>query len=420
VTGPDEVDRPDGAPVGPAAGWGQASPRPPGYGPAPGTPVAYGPPGGPSAPPPGYGPGQPGAPGYGAPQYGQPEYGQPQYGAPPTRGYGGPVPPGGYRPPPVQRGIIPLRPLSLGELLDGAFKSVRANPRVMFGLSAVVVLSASLFGIVTQVALLPSIARSVGGVIGDVDPTDELGLVDSTAASLALFGTLPWHFLAVTVLTGLLTGSVSRSVIGQKVSAGELWTRYWRRCLLLVAFSVVVQLVLLLPWLLLGLGAYLLGTAGAVGATITFGIVGAIAIVVGSVWFFVRVLLVPPTLVLENGGINASLRRGWVLSRGSFWRLLGIYLLAVIIIGLVAQVIAVPATIAAMLISPDPTSVTYIVLTTFATGLSQAISTVFVAAIVALLYIDIRIRREGLDVALARAADAAALQGTDGTGTAAR
>ena len=48
-----------------------------------------------------------------------------------------PPPPGlSWRPQALQPGIIPLRPLGMGEIYDGAFRAVRANPRVMFGLAA--------------------------------------------------------------------------------------------------------------------------------------------------------------------------------------------------------------------------------------------------------------------------------------------
>ena len=51
-------------------------------------------------------------------------------------------------PPPPKPGIIPLRPLGVGEILDGAISSIRAQPRLMLGLSAVV-------AVITQVLIVP-------------------------------------------------------------------------------------------------------------------------------------------------------------------------------------------------------------------------------------------------------------------------
>src|ERR1035438_3501001 len=64
---------------------------------------------------------------------------------PPT---GRPLPPPAYlRQPPTPQspmltahkpGIVPLRPLQLGDILDGAIKAIRFNPKSMVGLSAIV------------------------------------------------------------------------------------------------------------------------------------------------------------------------------------------------------------------------------------------------------------------------------------------
>lgn len=398
MTGPDQEDRREGERA--PGGWGAGQP---GYGPPHGQPAqpGYGPPGDPQQ-------GQQGQHGHQGQQYGYgaPQYSQQQYG---YAGQGG-TPPGpyGYRPAPVQPGIVPLRPLGLGELLDGSFKSVRANPRVMFGLSAVVVLVASLVGIVTQLALLPPLMRALGGAVDPFDPTGEFALTETFASSLAMLGTLPWWFLAVSVLTGLLTGSVSQSVIGRRVTAGELWGRYWRRCLLLVGYTVLVQVALVLPWAGIVAATWALAAGDMPGAAVLVALLGGLAVVVATAWVFVRLILVPPALVLEGRPLVGTLRRSWLLSRGSFWRLLGIYLLAALIVGIVSQVLLFPIFLVTSLVAPDPTSTVYIVVSTLGTGLAQVLTTVFLAALVALLYIDVRIRREGLDVSLARAAEQAA------------
>src|SRR3984885_11885612 len=64
-------------------------------------------------------------PGYGQQPYGQPGYGLPQYGGSPY---------GQWTPPAPKPGVIPLRPLSVGEILDGAFTAVRRNPKATLGL----------------------------------------------------------------------------------------------------------------------------------------------------------------------------------------------------------------------------------------------------------------------------------------------
>ena len=90
-----------------------------------------------ASPPHGGQPPYPGPPQYGQPRYGQPRYGQPPYGQP---RYGQPAygqPPYGWRPD-VKPGVVPLRPLGLGELLDGAVGVLRRYPRPALGLAALI------------------------------------------------------------------------------------------------------------------------------------------------------------------------------------------------------------------------------------------------------------------------------------------
>src|SRR5699024_12316389 len=91
-------------------------------------------------------------PGQGAPQapQGHNPHGAPQQGhttpgfappggssafqpSPPGAHGGGPVP--GCAPPPRRPGVVPLRPMTLGDILNGAFGLIRHNPRTTIGLS---------------------------------------------------------------------------------------------------------------------------------------------------------------------------------------------------------------------------------------------------------------------------------------------
>ena len=364
----------------------------------------------PPATPPGWGPGygQPlgyGQPQYGPPQAGQPQYGQPQYGQPQ---YGRP---GGYLPPPVQRGIVPLRPLSLGEIFDGAFRSIRANPRVMFGFSAVVVAAATLLGGLSWYLIVPTISGWLSASTAEVEQYSP-GFSDTMASALGVYGMIPWLLLATAVLSGVLTVSVSRSVIGQTITVADLWHRHWRRVIAVVLFSAAVGLASIVALVLLIVLVVALSSVAA-GLGVLVGLLGVLAMVVGTFWIQIRLLFVPPVLVLEGVPVMASIARGWRLTRGSFWRILGIYLLAQVITSIASQILAVPfSMIGVFAFQGDLTSGGYVALLSVGTALAYALPTIFLAAVVALLYVDVRIRREGLDVELARAAEAAAVQAT--------
>ncbi|HMO10452.1 MAG TPA: hypothetical protein PKB06_02860 [Actinotalea sp.] len=377
----------------PPAGWGQPEGTP-GYGqPQYGQPPSYGQPQ--YGQPPSYGQPQYGQP----PSYGQPQYGQPQYG---QAGYGAPA---GYQPAPVQPGIVPLRPLGLGEILDGAFRSIRDNPRVMFGLPAMVVAAGSVLGLILTYVLLPTMNTLFAGLFTGLDGGAELENVYALLSGASI-GIIPVTFVSTTVLTGLLTASVSRSVIGQRISVGEVWRGFGRRALLLIPYSLVIGVVQLVGWSVLLLPGIGVMAAGEVGGGVLLVVAGLVGAGVLTVWFTVRTLLVPPAVVLEGRPLWATFLRGWRLSRGSFWRLLGIYLLTAIIVGFITQLISVPFGFVAGFITFLQNDFALVAVTLLSNALGLIISLAFVSPVVALLYIDVRMRREGLDIELARAAEA--------------
>ncbi|WP_028050216.1 proline-rich domain-containing protein [Cellulomonas sp. URHD0024] len=395
--------------------------------PTPDEPPVYVPPGGyppvygqPTAPP-AYGQQAP-APGYGQqappPGYGQqappPGYGQPQspppgwVAAPGAPGWGQPMtpPPGAsWRPPALQPGIIPLRPIGLGEIYDGAFRAIRANPKVMFGLSAIVVTIA--------VALQSLITWYVQGLLSaqftdlaeELDPEGLYGFSSSMSASVAQLSALPITELATTILTGLLIVSVSRSVLGQVVSVRDVLRsgRVW----LVVAFSL---LVIVAAVVVVGAGVAvvaLLGANGYLGLAIVLGLLGSLGYLVVVLWASVRTLLVPPALMLEGKGFGKTVARAWRLTRGSFWRLFGIWLLTSVLSSIIAAIFTAPAQLFTSLFMGDTggRSFASIAINGIANVIALTLATTFVAAVTALLYIDVRMRREGLDVELARAAE---------------
>ncbi|MBO3083883.1 glycerophosphoryl diester phosphodiesterase membrane domain-containing protein [Cellulomonas fengjieae] len=330
-------------------------------------------------------------------------------GAPGAWGPAAPPPPGvAWRPPALQPGIIPLRPLGMGEIYDGAFRAVRANPRVMFGLAALVVTLAVTLQSVVQWYIKGIIAPQLTDLSTEVDPSGQMGFAEQMGSSFGLLVAAPVTTIATTILTGLLILSVSRSVLGQVATVGEVLRS--RRVWLVVGFTFLTGLATLLVVGALAAAVVLLAVNDQIGAAVAVGLVGSLALVVAAVWFATRTLLVPPALMLEGKKFWPTITRAWKLTRGSFWRLFGIYLLTSILAGIIAQIIVVPASVFGQLVLRDPTATSFasIVVTGIATVIASTLSTTFVSAVVALLYIDVRMRREGLDVELARAAESTA------------
>ncbi len=117
-----------------------------------------------------------------------------------------------------------------------------------------------------------------------------------------------------------------------------------------------------------------------------------------------------PALVLERIGVIASLRRSRRLVTGSWWRVFGILLLATIIAFVLSGIIAIPFQVIGTIVGGGfedvdaPFSMGALVITSIGSVIATTITLPFAAAISVLLYIDQRMRREGLDLELARAA----------------
>jgi hypothetical protein len=311
-------------------------------------------------------------------------------------------------------GIIPLRPISLGEIYDGAFQAIRTNPRTMIGISAVVIAITALLTSVPQAAALVS--------FGESDLFDPERAEDLTAAEVAsgLSGLISSllvpalvQSLAITVVTGLLIIAVSNAVLGRKTAPGALWQRTRRRIwaliglwLLLMAASIVITVLLLAPGVLVFLFD---GPAVAGVLVLLLGVL--LAFFVYLALFYGLWALAPPALLLENLSIVGALRRSWRLVRRSFWRVLGIMLLTTLLVGFLSGVISVPFAILSSLVGllqdrpyeSFPLTLVQLLVSQLGSVLSGAVLYPLTAAVTALLYIDLRMRTEGLDVELMRA-----------------
>jgi hypothetical protein len=311
---------------------------------------------------------------------------------------------------------VPLRPLGLGEIWDGAFRAFRQNPKVMVGLSAIVVVATSLVSLVATV----------------VTTRDALGLVERLQASPADFSadevfsvvqrSLPLiglsfvlQLVAVQVLNGMLITSVSRAVLGRTVGFGELWRVCRPRLLRLIGLSVVVSLASLLVGVVtLAPGILLLvfsDSGTQVGLGVAAAVLGALAWAVGAAFLWVKWSMATPAMLLEGLGIGASLARSFRLTRRSFWRLFGIQLLTAVVVYAVVAAVGFPFSIVGSAVSTasgDPTGTGPVVLQQSITTLGSMVGSIvaypFLASVTALLYVDLRMRREGLDVELHRAA----------------
>ncbi|MEV7445740.1 glycerophosphoryl diester phosphodiesterase membrane domain-containing protein [Streptomyces sp. NPDC091204] len=376
--GAQQPDRPAGDPK-----WSAEQP-PPGQWSSPGAPEA------PPAPP------QPATGGWGQPQ-------NAPYGAQNGPQYGYPGSPGQWGSPPAAKpGVIPLRPLGLGEILDGAVATMRTHWRSVLPITLVVATVVQVIGVFVQRYMLKDLILAPSEDVTAEQMFDSLG---STLGASAVNEFI--QVLGTIVVTAMLTMIFSRAVLGQNSSVSAAWRDARPQLLRLAGLT-----------LLMALGALAMGAVlvlpGILADNIGLIVLGFVVWLPLLLWLGIKFSLASPALMLEKSTVLKAFARSSKLVKGAWWRVFGITLLTGFIAGLLAAMIVLPFQWAGLLAfgggmdaladGSAQTAWGTLILSAIGLIIAQTIVMPFQSGVTVLLYVDQRIRREGLDLELARAA----------------
>jgi len=344
---------------------------------------------------------------------------QPRYGELAPEGWVPPQPnaPGWTPPPPP--GLIPLRPLGLGDVLAASFKVMRRNPKPTYGFAVV-------YGVITAVILGGLSAFATQELLARVTFASTAAMQD--IASGTVVGAVV--LFIVTVLAGYALGAVpqgiialevARGTIGDKSTLRSLWDGAKGRIWALVGWFLLIAVVGTVYAgiiITVGLTPLLTGSGGvqdvlgAIGLVVLLGLLG----VVPAVWIGTKLAYVPAVLIVERATLGRAIARSWVLTDQRFWRTFGTLLLLTLMLNVAISIVTMPIQLIASLflgiVAPTGTEESLLWGALVVGTVVEVVSTVFVAvatvalaAAPTLLYIDARIRKEGLDVVLQHAAE---------------
>lgn len=297
------------------------------------------------------------------------------------------------------RGPIPLRPMNLGDLLDGAVRLFVANWRALLLAIGVVVVPLQLvsaflqrdqlrfdfFQLLTDPAALERLAQQ--GAVGS--PAEQ-------AASL--INGLVW-VLVLPVLAGAACVIAGRSYLGEpadwRAALGTAAGRFGS----LVGAAILVHIseVLAILPAFVALGAAVAAGSGGLAALSLLLLLGGIIGVAIVTALFVATA---PAIVTEGLGPVAAMRRSWQLRKPR----LGPTVVAVIVAGILVGIIAFLVGTVPVLIGTRLGGPLAWVLAGLGGMLGQLVQIPFAAIVATLLYFDGRVRQEGLDLQV-RAAD---------------
>lgn len=260
---------------------------------------------------------------------------------------------------------LPTRPMPLGDVLDGAFRLFRADPRTVLVVTAAIVVPVhALVGLATSGAFVSQTVSTMG------DPTVSAAGAETAAEVTAAFLSITASLIVTPLVAAALAPVVNGAYRRVSVSPGAALRSLVPRLPALGAAFVVIHLAELV--------------AG------VFCFVPALGVMAAFV-------LTAPVIAVERVGPIAAMRRSWALVQPRFWAVLGASVLAGFVAWLIEQSFtAVPALLIVFL-ADDSGWIIAAALTIAVNLLTEPL----VALVAVLLHIDARMRREGLDIHLA-------------------
>ena len=258
-----------------------------------------------------------------------------------------------------------LRPLEIGDLLDETFRMYRRHFLLFAAIAVILAIpSAALYGLAlawfSTGLQATSDTSSVGPVLGF------LGAIG--AAGIVSFVFLPFSHSAIIY-------AASESAIGRPVTAGAVLMGVLRRYFPLLGYWVLFNTL-----------------------TAEIALVLCIAPFILWIWAFVMWVAVVPAMFVENIGLGAAIGRSRQLLQGRWWRTFLILFLTYVLYFVLSIALGGFINIAQGLLG---LVVSEFIASAIALTSSQVIAALLapVAQIVfVLIYFDLRVRREALDL----------------------
>jgi len=284
-----------------------------------------------------------------------------------------------------------LQPLALSELLDRAVRLYRNNFVTLLGIIALVEIPLQFLSLVIS---LLTFGDTFSNITPGQQPTPEQ--VFTPGYFIGIASALVIGLLSLILVNGLATAAITRAIadsyLGKSVGIFEAYERIGGLGFRLVGSILLASLfgVVLFIWTIIPCVGWLSGP--------------------GMLVFYGSVVtpLIAPAIVLEGQTASGAIRRAWDLTRRRFWWTIGFVLILFIFNQLV---VTGPTSLASFLLNlvfgsatqaSDPFMV-FTVQTIVQSIVGLVFSLIYVPfqlVNITLMYFDLRVRTEGLDIAM--------------------
>lgn len=267
------------------------------------------------------------------------------------------TPPGQERP--------QLRPLAIGEILDVAIKIFFTHWRTLLAAALVVVVPVQ----IAITILTADYTTESFDFSSSQTPEETLEELNEYIGGLAISGIL--QASAVLLASAACFRAIAQAYLGEQTD--------WRASLA-YAIRRAPQLLLITLLYVLGWGF----------ATLFF--------IAPGVWLYVAWAFALPVLLVEGLRGPKALGRSFALVRGRWWRTFGVLVLGFVLALVVSTVIQ--GVFLLGLFAGSENDLFVLILSAVAGTVGLAITTPFQAALLAVVYFDLRVRKEGFDLEL--------------------
>lgn len=280
-------------------------------------------------------------------------------------------------------GSMRLEPMTMGQLLDRAFRVFRSHFWVLVGITAVLQIISFVFQLGVQFFSVSANSQLISGTPDELFNNPGLFLGAIAGGIIGFVVTLAMSLLT----SAALSKTIGSAYLGEKLGVVEAFQAVLPRFGHLLAYLGIAFLlgIAFVIWIIIPCVGWFTGP----GMLLAFSVVGTIGI---------------PILILEERPAWESITRAWSLIRRRYWWVIGFFLLVTVLtsvisagpsalIGLGGQAMlpTFPSVSEQMAVS----SVQLVV-----TAILNTVVVPFSTIAFILMYFDLRIRTEGFDLAV--------------------
>jgi hypothetical protein len=264
-----------------------------------------------------------------------------------------------------------LRPLGIGEILDVGIKITVRHFWTLARAVLIVVVPLQLMASIVDLSVAEGTLSSGGANL----ETDEFGNPQLEPEEI-------WTFFAAVLVSGVLgllaqtiaTGACFKAVTDAYLGRAPSW---------LGSTTHVLRRLHSILWI--SFLTYLLGG------------LALLACILPGVWLFIAWTVAIPAFLTEELKGRRALGRSFRLVRNFWWRTFAIIILGSILASVVSGVLV--GVLVAVTFTADST-IAFVIANFAASVAAGVLTTPFIAAVTIVLYIDLRVRKEGFDLAL--------------------